>query len=110
MLSLIRTADQPSFRELETEMVHGFATQAATTLALARARHDRERVERLEDRERALEGLQQTVFPELQRSSLTLANVAGQVEMRFRDMLLDQIDVFEGLTHTIRTTMFDVPR
>jgi GAF domain-containing protein len=110
VLSLTRTADQPSFRELETEMVHGFATQAATTLALARARHDRERVHRLEDRERALEGLQQTVFSQLQRSSLTLANIAGQVEKRFRDMLLDQIDVFETLTRTIRDTMFDVPR
>ena len=111
VLTLTRSLDQDGpFQELEVDMVYGFAAQAAATLALAQARHDQERLARLEDREHTVRALQRSVFAQLQRSTLTLANVAGQIDSRLQNVLLDQIDSLEQLTHSIRTSMFDVPR
>lgn len=110
VLTLTRGADQDAFGDLDIDVVRGFAAQAATILALARARHDRQRLALLEDREQTLTGLQQTVFSQLQRSTMTIANVAGQVEPELQRMLLDQIDALEALAHSIRDTLFDVPR
>lgn len=110
VVALIRTADRPAFRDLEIDVVKGFAAQAAAILTVARARHDRERLARLEDREELLTGLQHTVFSQLQRSTLTLANIAAQLDPSLRRLLLDQIDVLERLVRSIRDTIFDVPR
>ena len=110
VLTLTRSHGQDPFQELEVDMVHGFAAQAATTLALAQARHDQERLARLEDREHTVRALQHSVFAQLQRSTLTLANVAGQIDSRLQNVLLDQIDSLEQLMRSIRTSVFDVPR
>lgn len=109
VLTLIRTGHQEHFGDLEIEMINGFAAHAATILAMARARHDEDRLRRLDEREVMLASLRETVLARLMRSTLRASNVASRLTPPLQGDLLAHVDDLDDLTRTIRDTVLDIP-
>lgn len=70
-----RTRGRPRFTSAELEMAADFAAQASVAMELARARTDRARMERLEDRARIARDLHDHVIQQLFATGLELQSV-----------------------------------
>jgi GAF domain-containing protein len=108
VLTLTRGREAEAFDELDTEIVDRFATQAATTLALARERRRRERLQRLEDREHLLAALGEQVIQHVLRATLAITAIAHSLEPETQGQLLEQVRYLDTLARTAWSTAFEM--
>jgi GAF domain-containing protein len=106
VLTLTRAAAQEPFGEVEGQMLVDFAGQAGTALTLARSRRDREAVQRMEDRERLVLGLNDEVIQRVQRVALALTGTASRADPALRDRILAQVDELDAVVRAVRDTVF----
>jgi GAF domain-containing protein len=107
VLTLTRGPGTEPFDELDTEIIDRFAGQAATTLALARERRRRERLQRLEDREHLLAALGEQVIQHVLQATLAITGIADGLEPETRERLLEQVRYLDTLARTAWSTAFD---
>lgn len=107
VLSLARAAGSPPFTPTETDLLLGFAGQAALAMKLAERRRDAEQVALLEDRDRIARDLHDLAIQRLFAAGMTL-----QSTMRFvhhpegAERLSRVVDDLDDTIKIIRSTIF----
>ncbi|MDT0545021.1 MULTISPECIES: sensor histidine kinase [Streptomyces] len=107
VLSLARAVGSPPFTPVETDMLLGFAGQAAIAMKLAERRRGAEQLALLEDRDRIARDLHDLAIQRLFAAGMTL-----QSTMRFvqhpegSERLLRVVDDLDDTIKIIRSTIF----
>ncbi|MEU6577560.1 GAF domain-containing protein [Streptomyces sp. NPDC046805] len=108
---LARAAGRPAFSERETEMLQGFAAQAALAMELAERRQDAERIAVLQDRDRIARDLHDLAIQRLFATGMTLQSTgrfidhpeASQRVQRAVDDLDETIKIIRSAIFGLRT-------
>jgi signal transduction histidine kinase len=102
-----RRKGSPVFDSREIQIIETFAHQAALAIELARSREDRDRMGRLEDRERIARNLHDTVIQRLFAVGMMLQAITpnpGREEDRAR--MVQAVDEIDETIREIRSSIF----
>nr|WP_254701104.1 GAF domain-containing protein [Curtobacterium pusillum] len=105
-LLLARRTGRARFDDVELDLAAEFAAQASVAIALARGRHDRQELQRIEDRSRIARDLHDHVIQRLFAAGLTLQGLEPAVPTALRQDLADQIEAIDTAIAEIRTAVF----
>ncbi|ANP50622.1 signal transduction histidine kinase [Streptomyces griseochromogenes] len=104
---LAREAGRPVFSEKETELVRGFAAQAAIAMELAERRADAEQVAVLQDRDRIARDLHDLAIQRLFATGMTLQSAGRFIEHpEASERVLRAVDDLDETIKIIRSTIF----
>ena len=104
-----RLADAAPFDEGDTELVDGFAGQAALALQLARSQADRARIALLEDRDRIARDLHDLVIQRLFATGLSLQGLEARLSDELARERVDRaVDDLDETVREIRRTIFSL--
>jgi GAF domain-containing protein len=107
-LIVARTHNQEPFDPVEGELVAGFAVEAGAALALVRARRDRARLRRFEERERLASELNQRTLRRLIGVELALSGLLAESPTGdHRRRLSRQFDEVSNLVKDMRRVVFE---
>jgi signal transduction histidine kinase len=107
VLRVGRTKGGPAFDEREIRVIETFARQAALAVELARSRYDRDRLGRLEDRERIARNLHDTVIQRLFAVGMMLQAIAPSATREAdQARLVQAVDEIDETIREIRTSIF----
>ncbi|MFE0349891.1 GAF domain-containing sensor histidine kinase [Streptomyces griseoluteus] len=104
---LVREAGRPVFSDKETEMLQGFAAQAAIAMELAERRQDAQQLALLEDRDRIARDLHDLAIQRLFATGMTLQSAGRFIEHpKAADRVLRAVDDLDETIKIIRSTIF----
>ncbi|MEU5536181.1 GAF domain-containing protein [Streptomyces sp. NPDC020362] len=104
---LAREAGRPVFSEGETEMLRGFAAQAAIAMELAERRQDAEQIAVLQDRDRIARDLHDLAIQRLFATGMTLQSAGRFIEHpEALERVLRAVDDLDETIKIIRSTIF----
>jgi PAS domain S-box-containing protein len=107
-LVVLRAADQ-GFSPRQVDTLTTFASYAATTLEVGRLRADRERLARLEERERIARDLHDSVIQDLFASGLRLSSALKNVhDVVARQRVQEAVATMDGAIGQLRATIFRI--
>jgi signal transduction histidine kinase len=107
VLRVGRSKGAPAFDERDIGAIEAFARQAALAVELARSREDRDRLGRLEDRERIARNLHDTVIQRLFAVGMMLQAIApSATRPDDRKRLLQAVDEIDATIREIRSSIF----
>ncbi|MFC9926140.1 GAF domain-containing protein [Streptomyces sp. NPDC127190] len=107
VLLLAREAGRPRFSEHETEMLRGFAAQAAIAMELAERRLDAQQIALLEDRDRIARDLHDLAIQRLFATGMTLQSAGRFIEHPgAAERVLRAVDDLDETIKIIRSTIF----
>ncbi|MGW2491953.1 GAF domain-containing protein [Streptomyces sp. NPDC001606] len=107
VLLLAREAGRPPFSEHETEMLRGFAAQAAIAMELAERRLDAQQIALLEDRDRIARDLHDLAIQRLFATGMTLQSAGRFIEHPgAAERVLRAVDDLDETIKIIRSTIF----
>ncbi|MFJ3235318.1 GAF domain-containing protein [Streptomyces sp. NPDC086787] len=102
-----REAGRPGFLETETEMLKGFAVQAAIAMELAERRQDAQQIAVLEDRDRIARDLHDFAIQRLFAAGMTLQSAGRFIEHpQASERVLRAVDDLDETIKIIRSTIF----
>ncbi|MFH8342339.1 GAF domain-containing protein [Streptomyces sp. AM6-12] len=104
---LARESDRPVFSERETEMLRGFAAQAAIAMELAQRRQAAQQIALLEDRDRIARDLHDLAIQRLFATGMTLQSAGRFIEHpQASERVLRAVDDLDETIKIIRSTIF----
>ncbi|WP_406164691.1 GAF domain-containing protein [Streptomyces sp. NBC_00996] len=104
---LAREAGRPVFSEKVTEMLQGFAAQAAVAMELAERRRDAEQIAVLQDRDRIARDLHDLAIQRLFATGMTLQSAGRFIEHpEASERVLRAVDDLDETIKIIRSTIF----
>ncbi|EST36617.1 GAF domain-containing sensor histidine kinase [Streptomyces roseochromogenus] len=104
---LAREAGRPVFSETETEMLNGFAAQAAIAMELAERRQDAQQIALLKDRDRIARDLHDLAIQRLFATGMTLQSACRFIEHpEAAERVLRAVDELDETIKIIRSTIF----
>ncbi|MET8614780.1 MULTISPECIES: sensor histidine kinase [Streptomyces] len=104
---LARESDQPVFSDKETEMLRGFAAQAAIAMELAQRRQAAQQIALLEDRDRIARDLHDLAIQRLFATGMTLQSAGRFIEHpEASERVLRAVDDLDETIKIIRSTIF----
>ncbi|MET7824182.1 GAF domain-containing protein [Streptomyces sp. NPDC005386] len=104
---LAREAGDSVFSETETEMLRGFAAQAAIAMELAERRRDAEKVVVFQERERIARDLHDLAIQRLFATGMTLQSAGRFIEHpQASERVLRAVDDLDETIRIIRSTIF----
>jgi signal transduction histidine kinase len=104
---LARETGRPMYSERETEMLQGFAAQAAIAMELAERRQDAEQIAILEDRDRIARDLHDLAIQRLFATGMTLQSAGRFIEHpEAAGRVLRAVDDLDETIKIIRSTIF----
>ncbi|MFK0156106.1 GAF domain-containing protein [Streptomyces sp. NPDC090493] len=104
---LAREAGRPVYSRRETEMLQGFAAQAAIAMELAERRQDAERVAVLQDRDRIARDLHDLAIQRLFATGMTLQSAGRFIENpEASERVLRAVDDLDETIRIIRSSIF----
>ncbi|MFJ6907812.1 sensor histidine kinase [Streptomyces griseoluteus] len=104
---LVREAGRPVFSAKETEMLQGFAAQAAIAMELAERRQDAQQLALLEERDRIARDLHDLAIQRLFATGMTLQSAGRFIEHpKAADRVLRAVDDLDETIKIIRSTIF----
>ncbi|MEU2060349.1 GAF domain-containing sensor histidine kinase [Streptomyces sp. NPDC013455] len=104
---VVREAGRPVFRQKETEMLQGFAAQAAIAMELAERRQDAQQIALLEDRDRIARDLHDLAIQRLFATGMTLQSAGRFIEHpEAAERVLRAVDDLDETIKIIRSTIF----
>jgi signal transduction histidine kinase len=104
---LARETGRPTYSERETEMLQGFAAQAAIAMELAERRQDAEQIAILEDRDRIARDLHDLAIQRLFATGMTLQSAGRFIEHpEAAGRVLRAVDDLDETIKIIRSTIF----
>ncbi len=107
MLRVGRSKGAPQFDDGDVWAIESFAQQAALAVELARSREDRDRLGRLEDRERIARNLHDTVIQRLFAVGMMLQSIApSATRAADKDRLMQAVDEIDATIREIRSSIF----
>ncbi|MET8561850.1 GAF domain-containing sensor histidine kinase [Streptomyces flaveolus] len=102
-----REAGRPVFLAKETEMLQGFAAQAAIAMELAERRRDAQQIAVLEDRDRIARDLHDLAIQRLFATGMTLQSAGRFIEHpEAAERVLRAVDDLDETIKIIRSTIF----
>ncbi|MGV4981058.1 sensor histidine kinase [Streptomyces sp. NRAIS4] len=102
-----REIGRPVFFEKETEMLQGFAAQAAIAMELAERRQDAQQIALLEDRDRIARDLHDLAIQRLFATGMTLQSAGRFIEHpEASERVLRAVDDLDETIKIIRSTIF----
>ncbi|WP_031161499.1 GAF domain-containing protein [Streptomyces durhamensis] len=102
-----RELGRPVFLEKETEMLQGFAAQAAIAMELAERRQDAQQIALLEDRDRIARDLHDLAIQRLFATGMTLQSAGRFIEHpEAAERVLRAVDDLDETIKIIRSTIF----
>ncbi|MGW0880130.1 sensor histidine kinase [Streptomyces sp. NPDC002671] len=102
-----REAGRPVFLQKETEMLQGFAAQAAIAMELAERRQDAQQIALLEDRDRIARDLHDLAIQRLFATGMTLQSAGRFIEHpEASERVLRAVDDLDETIKIIRSTIF----
>lgn len=102
-----REVGRPVFFEKETEMLQGFAAQAAIAMELAERRQDAQQIALLEDRDRIARDLHDLAIQRLFATGMTLQSAGRFIEHpEAAERVLRAVDDLDETIKIIRSTIF----
>ncbi|MEU6772303.1 GAF domain-containing protein [Streptomyces sp. NPDC046759] len=102
-----REAGRPVFLEKETELLQGFAAQAAIAMELAERRQDAQQIALLEDRDRIARDLHDLAIQRLFATGMTLQSAGRFIEHpEAAERVLRAVDDLDETIKIIRSTIF----
>nr|WP_202529426.1 GAF domain-containing sensor histidine kinase [Streptomyces sp. SID486] len=102
-----REAGRPVFLRKETEMLQGFAAQAAIAMELAERRQDAQQIALLEDRDRIARDLHDLAIQRLFATGMTLQSAGRLIERpEAAERVLRAVDDLDETIKIIRSTIF----
>ncbi|ARP73855.1 histidine kinase [Streptomyces pluripotens] len=102
-----REAGRPVFSAKETEMLQGFAAQAAIAMELAERRQDAQQIALLEDRDRIARDLHDLAIQRLFATGMTLQSAGRFIEhSEAAERVLRAVDDLDETIKIIRSTIF----
>jgi signal transduction histidine kinase len=102
-----READGPVFLQKETELLQGFAAQAAIAMELADRRQDAQQIALLEDRDRIARDLHDLAIQRLFATGMTLQSAGRFIEHpEASERVLRAVDDLDETIKIIRSTIF----
>ncbi|MBY8845745.1 GAF domain-containing protein [Streptomyces sp. SP2-10] len=102
-----RKEGRPVFRRTETEMLQGFAAQAAIAMELAERRRDAQQIALLEDRDRIARDLHDLAIQRLFATGMTLQSAGRFIEHpEACERVLRAVDDLDETIKIIRSTIF----
>lgn len=106
VLTISREQGNPGFTDAELEMAFVFAGQAGVAIEVVRARDDRRRAERSQDRSRIARDLHDHVIQRLFGAGLALQAVAMTAGEPAASALGEQVDALDDAIKEIRTIIY----
>ncbi|MEV5872835.1 GAF domain-containing protein [Streptomyces sp. NPDC052101] len=107
VLLLARETGRAMFSETETEMLQGFAAQAAIAMELAERRQDAEQIAVLQDRDRIARDLHDLAIQRLFATGMTLQSAGRFIEHpEASERVLRAVDDLDETIKIIRSTIF----
>ncbi len=107
MVLVARELGRPVFLEKETEMLQGFAAQAAIAMELAERRQDAQQIALLEDRDRIARDLHDLAIQRLFATGMTLQSAGRFIEHpEAAERVLRAVDDLDETIKIIRSTIF----
>ncbi|WES63900.1 GAF domain-containing protein [Microbacter sp. GSS18] len=106
VLTISREPGSPGFTDAELEMAFVFAGQAGVAIEVVRAREDRRRTERSQDRSRIARDLHDHVIQRLFGAGLALQAVAMTAGDAAAAALGEQVDALDDAIKEIRTIIY----
>jgi signal transduction histidine kinase len=107
VLRVGRSKARYTFDDRDIGAIEAFARQAALAVELARTREDRDRLGRLEDRERIARNLHDTVIQRLFAVGMMLQAIApSATKSADRDRLMQAVDEIDATIREIRSSIF----
>jgi signal transduction histidine kinase len=107
VLRVGRSKARPPFDDRDIGAIEAFARQAALAVELARSREDRDRLGRLEDRERIARNLHDTVIQRLFAVGMMLQAIAPDAtKPSDRERLMQAVDEIDTTIREIRSSIF----
>ncbi|WP_240509698.1 GAF domain-containing protein [Streptomyces malaysiense] len=107
VLLLARESDRPAFLDKETEMLRGFAAQAAIAMELAERRQAAQQIALLEDRDRIARDLHDLAIQRLFATGMTLQSAGRFIEHpEASERVLRAVDDLDETIKIIRSTIF----
>jgi len=104
---LARESDRPVFSDKETEMLRGFAAQAAIAMELAQRRQAAQQIALLEDRDRIARDLHDLAIQRLFATGMTLQSAGRFIEHpEASERVLRAVDDLDETIKIIRSTIF----
>ncbi|GGW77364.1 histidine kinase [Streptomyces lucensis JCM 4490] len=104
---LARESGRPVFSGQESEMLRGFAAQAAIAMELAERRQDAQQIALLEDRDRIARDLHDLAIQRLFATGMTLQSAGRFIEHEeARARVLRAVDDLDETIRIIRSTIF----
>ncbi|WP_225830242.1 GAF domain-containing sensor histidine kinase [Streptomyces sp. NK08204] len=104
---LARETGRPVFSERETEMLQGFAAQAAIAMELADRRQDAERIAVLQDRDRIARDLHDLAIQRLFATGMTLQSASRFIDHpEASERVLRAVDDLDETIKIIRSAIF----
>ena len=102
-----REEGRPVFLQRETEMLQGFAAQAAIAMELAERRQDAQQIALLEDRDRIARDLHDLAIQRLFATGMTLQSAGRFIEHpQASERVLRAVDDLDETIKIIRSTIF----
>jgi len=105
-LLLARRTGRSPFGNAELDLATEFAAQASVALELAQGRHDRQELQRIEDRSRIARDLHDHVIQRLFAAGMTLQSLEPAIPAALRPDFANQIDAIDAAIAEIRTAVF----
>ncbi|MEU6665924.1 GAF domain-containing sensor histidine kinase [Streptomyces sp. NPDC046727] len=107
VVMVAREAGRPVFLQRETEMLQGFAAQAAIAMELAERRQDVQQIALLEDRDRIARDLHDLAIQRLFATGMTLQSAGRFIEHpEASERVLRAVDDLDETIKIIRSTIF----
>ncbi|AKJ15354.1 histidine kinase [Streptomyces incarnatus] len=102
-----REAGRPAYLQKETELLQGFAAQAAIAMELADRRRDAQQIALLEDRDRIARDLHDLAIQRLFATGMTLQSAGRFIEhAEASERVLRAVDDLDETIKIIRSTIF----
>lgn len=108
VLVVARYRDRPKFTDSDIDVAASFAAHATMAVELAQARHDRERMLVLEDRERIARDLHDHVIQRLFATGVTLQSLTAGLGAETATGVAVQIEEIDQIIRQVRNTIFEL--
>lgn len=105
-LTISRPVGSGRFTTADLEMAAEFARQTSVAITFARARHDRQQLELVEERTRIARDLHDHVIQRLFGAGLALQSASGLADPVLAARITEQVDAIDAAISEIRTAVF----